>query len=307
MGEKMPQQIIVTEYNPAWPQMFKLEMEAIKKTLGENCLAIHHIGSTAVVGLAAKPIIDIMPVVKSLNAVDKVSKDFEALGYEYMGEFGIAGRRYLRKGGDERTHQIHIFEESNTQDIQRHLAVRDYLRCHPEAAYEYGELKLKLAREFPYDIDGYCDGKDEFVRGLELQAIKWKRELGDMNEEWKRLYDAALSVIKPKELSKNILVGSVGAAVLTKSGNIYTGICIDTSCSLGMCAERNALSTMLTDGKYMVDKVCAVYEDGSLMPPCGACREFMMQLGDHAKEIEILLDKQGKTLKLKELLPEYQY
>lgn len=128
-----------------------------------------------------------------------------------------------------------------------------------------------------------------------------------MSEEWKRLYNAAFNVIKPKEVSKNIFVGSVGAAVLTKSGNIYTGICIDTSCSLGMCAERNALSTMLTNGEYEVDKVCAVYEDGSVMPPCGACREFMMQLGDYAKEINILLDKQGKTVELVELMPAYQY
>lgn len=128
-----------------------------------------------------------------------------------------------------------------------------------------------------------------------------------MNGEWNRLYNAALNVVKPNEISKTVSIGSVGAAVLTKSGNIYTGICIDTSCSLGMCAERNALSTMLTNGEYEIDKVCAVYEDGSVMPPCGACREFMMQLGDDAKEIKILLDKQGKTIKLGELLPEYQY
>lgn len=181
----MSQHIIVTEYNPAWPQMFEQEVAAIQKILGENCIAIHHIGSTAVPGLAAKPIIDIMPVVKSLTDVDEVSKELEKIGYEYMGEFGITGRRYLRKGGDERTHQIHVFKESNTQDIQRHLAVRDYLRCHPEAAYEYGELKLKLAREFPYDIDGYCDGKEEFVKELELQALEWKQELGDERNEWR--------------------------------------------------------------------------------------------------------------------------
>lgn len=109
------------------------------------------------------------------------------------------------------------------------------------------------------------------------------------------------------EVSKNIYVGSVGAAILTQNGNIYTGICIDTSCSLGMCAERNALSTMLTNGEYEVCKVCAVYQDGTVMPPCGACREFMMQLGDQAADIEILIDRQGKTVKLGELMPEYPY
>lgn len=128
-----------------------------------------------------------------------------------------------------------------------------------------------------------------------------------MKEEWEKLYLAAKSVIRPYEVSKNIYVGGVGAAVLTAGGNIYTGICIDTSCSLGMCAERNALSTMLTNGEYEVLKVCAVYQDGTVMPPCGACREFMMQLGDRAGDIEILIDGEGKTAKLGELMPEYPY
>lgn len=128
-----------------------------------------------------------------------------------------------------------------------------------------------------------------------------------MNKEWQNLYQLAMNVIKPYEVSKNIYVGSVGACILTKNGNIYTGICIDTSCSLGMCAERNALSTMLTNGEYDIDKICSVYKDGSVMPPCGACREFMMQFGEHAKEIEILINNQGKTAKLYELMPEYPY
>ena len=146
----------------------------IKKILGENCTAIHHIGSTSVTGLAAKPIIDIMPVVRKLEAVDKSASAFEKLGYEYMGEFGISGRRYLRKGGEERTHQIHIFSEDNTVDIERHLAVRDYLRTHKDVCDEYAALKKELARKYPYDIDGYCDGKDEFVRQMEQKALKWR-------------------------------------------------------------------------------------------------------------------------------------
>ncbi len=102
-------------------------------------------------------------------------------------------------------------------------------------------------------------------------------------------------------------VGSVAAAILTKQGNIYTGICIDTSSSLGMCAERNALSTMLAHGENEVEKVLAAYQDGTVMPPCGACREFMMQLGITAKEIEILINNEGKVVKLLDLMPEYPY
>lgn len=96
-----------------------------------------------------------------------------------MGEFGIAGRRYFRKGGDERTHQVHIFEESNRADIGRHLAVRNYLRTHEEERRAYGELKETLARKFPRDIEKYCDGKERFVRALEQRALSWsKSELG---------------------------------------------------------------------------------------------------------------------------------
>lgn len=128
-----------------------------------------------------------------------------------------------------------------------------------------------------------------------------------MDRVWEDLYQCAMGVINPYQVSESMSVGSVGAAVLTQKGNIYTGICIDTSCSLGMCAERNALSTMLTQGENEVSKVVAVYQDGTVMPPCGACREFMMQLGKAAGEIEILVNREGKSKTLKELMPEYPY
>lgn len=131
-------------------------------------------GSTAVLNLAAKPIIDIMPVVAVLSVVDQKKADFEKIGYEYLGEFGMAGRRYLRKGGDERTHQVHIFQENDLYNIERHLAVRDFLRTHATIASQYGALKKSLARCYPYDIESYCDGKDAFVKKLEEQALRWK-------------------------------------------------------------------------------------------------------------------------------------
>lgn len=172
----MSQHIIVTEYNPAWPQMFEQEADAIKKILGKNCIAIHHIGSTAVPGLAAKPIIDIMPVVQSLTDVDILSKKFEDIGYEYMGEFGIAGRRYLRKGGDERTHQIHIFVQTDRVNINRHLVFRNYLNTHEDTKNAYAELKRELAKKYPFDIDSYGNGKETFVKEIESQALAWSTE-----------------------------------------------------------------------------------------------------------------------------------
>lgn len=105
----MPQQVRVVAYDARWADEFRKESEKIKEILGGECVAVHHIGSTAVEGLQAKPIVDIMPVVKDIGKIDALYPEFEALGYECMGEFGIAGRRYFRKGGDERTHQVHIF------------------------------------------------------------------------------------------------------------------------------------------------------------------------------------------------------
>lgn len=163
----------VVPYDPAWKELYQREAKAIRQILGDNLTSIHHIGSTAVEGLAAKPIIDILPVVRQLRRVDGCNPAFEALGYECMGEFGIPGRRYFRKGGDNRTHQIHVFEQNNVADIRRHLAVRDYLRAHPDAASAYGALKTELAARYPQDIEGYCDGKDAFVKKLERDALAW--------------------------------------------------------------------------------------------------------------------------------------
>lgn len=167
----MAQHVIVTEYNNSWPHMFSEEAAKIRRILGDNCTEIYHIGSTSVKGLAAKPVIDIMPVVKSLLSVDSVSSEFEKIGYEYLGEFGIPGRRYLRKGGDNRTHQIHIFEKSDFENINRHLAFRDFLRARPDVRDRYSALKKELANAYPYDIESYCDGKDEFVKKYEAEAL----------------------------------------------------------------------------------------------------------------------------------------
>ena len=128
-----------------------------------------------------------------------------------------------------------------------------------------------------------------------------------MSKEWDELYQAAVEHINPTELSPQMSIGCVAAAVLSKDNHVYTGVCIDTSCSLGMCAERNALSTMLSYGEFEVNKVVAVDQDGTVMPPCGACREFMMQLCKSAKDIEILLHKNGKSVLLGDLLPFQPY
>lgn len=134
---------------------------------------IFHIGSTSVKNLKAKPIIDTLLVVNYIENLNNYSAQFEKRGYEVMGEFGIKTRRYYRKGGDNRTHQIHAFQYYNIQEIERHLSFRDYLRQNQTISNEYGALKAGLAHRFPNDIKGYSDGKETFVKRIEKEALKW--------------------------------------------------------------------------------------------------------------------------------------
>lgn len=123
---------------------------------------------------------------------------------------------------------------------------------------------------------------------------------------WHKLYDAAVKVQNNRTISPFIDAGGVAAAILTKKGNIYVGVCIDTASTLGMCAERNAIANMITNGESQIDKVVAIMPDGKVGSPCGACREFMMQLDKDSGNIEILLDLETeKTVKLKELIPNW--
>lgn len=123
---------------------------------------------------------------------------------------------------------------------------------------------------------------------------------------WEKLYTAARQVQHDRTISPFIEAGGVAAAVLTKAGNIYLGVCIDTAASLGMCAERNAIANMITNGESQIDKVAAVMPDGTAGPPCCACREFMMQLDRSSGDIEILLDYASRrTVRLRELVPHW--
>ena len=134
---------------------------------------MHHIGSTAVPNIHAKPVIDILLVVQKHAELDAKQAAMEALGYEARGEGGIPGRRFFRrdnKDGD-RTHQVHAFEADSPQ-IARHLAFRDYMIAHPGIAQEYSALKQKLAAEHPNDIEAYMDGKDAFIHEID----RWTAE-----------------------------------------------------------------------------------------------------------------------------------
>ena len=123
---------------------------------------------------------------------------------------------------------------------------------------------------------------------------------------WEKLYNEAKKVQNGRAISPFIEAGGVSAAILTKAGNIYVGVCIDTASTLGMCAERNAIANMITNGESQIDKVVAITPEGNVGSPCGACREYMMQLDRNSGDIEILLDlAERKTITLKELIPDW--
>lgn len=123
---------------------------------------------------------------------------------------------------------------------------------------------------------------------------------------WKKLYAAARNVQCARTVSPFIDAGGVAAAILTDKGNIYTGVCIDTASSLGMCAERNAIASMITHGESRITKLVAIMPNGKVGTPCGACRELMMQLDKKSCDIEILLDIESeRTVTLGEMMPSW--
>ena len=165
--------ISMVPHDPRWPKLFRQESDQLRAALGDTAAAVHHIGSTAIPTIYAKPIIDLLLVVQDLTALDDKQPLMEALGYEALGEFGIPGRRYFRRDNEfgDRTHQVHAFENGSPQ-IQRHLAFRDYLLAHPDVAQNYSDLKRKLAAKYPSDIEAYMDGKDDFIQEIDRRAAK---------------------------------------------------------------------------------------------------------------------------------------
>ncbi|HAT7071723.1 TPA: GNAT family N-acetyltransferase [Legionella pneumophila] len=167
---KQEQHLIkVVPYDSSWSMQFEQEAEQIKKALGNNCIDIHYIGSTSVPGLAAKPVIDMIPVVLDLSKVDSVNTAMRTLGYEAKGEYGIPFRRYFQKGDNQRTHHAHVFELGNFE-IERHLKFRDWMRSHPEDREAYARLKQELARQYSDDITAYCLGKEDFIVIIDKKA-----------------------------------------------------------------------------------------------------------------------------------------
>lgn len=164
----------LSEFNENWARMFEMEAQFLQTIFGDEIIRFEHFGSTSVKGLKAKPVIDMMVLVKDIEKVDSFNDKMASLGYDVAGEWGIPGRRLFRKGGENRTHHIHFYQVDHPQ-IDRHLIFRDYLRSHPEAAEKYSHFKEELAQRFE-NTSEYSPAKKEFVQEMEQQALIWFAE-----------------------------------------------------------------------------------------------------------------------------------
>jgi GrpB-like predicted nucleotidyltransferase (UPF0157 family) len=169
----MARKVMVVPHNPQWVEEFENEAAMLRSIFGQQVVAVYHFGSTAIPGIAAKPVIDILLTVREIASADLLTPRLALEGYNAIGEYGISGRRFYYKGSDERrSHHLHIYQFDNPH-VLRHIAFRDYMRTHPISARQYGQLKEELARQFPESIDGYNAGKNQFVQQKERQALKW--------------------------------------------------------------------------------------------------------------------------------------
>jgi GrpB-like predicted nucleotidyltransferase (UPF0157 family) len=171
------QPIVIADYDPRWPAIFEEERARILEAVGEWLLDIQHVGSTSVPGLAAKPIVDIMPGLRSLDDAPRVIAGMQSIGYQYIPvyEDDLPERRYfVRPPGrgywHNRLFHVHAVE-TVSRFWRRHLAFRDYLRAHPEACDEYAALKRRLATEHGADREGYTEAKSEFITSIERLVI----------------------------------------------------------------------------------------------------------------------------------------
>jgi len=171
-----PIPVVLAEYDTKWPER-AAELSGRLRVLGSTLLGVEHIGSTAVPGMAAKAIIDLMPLVSTLTDLDRERSRVEALGYEWHGELGIQGRRYctLADQGGIRVAQLHFFA-AESPEVIRHVAFRDYLRSHPEAAKAYENEKRRAQKVHPNDSHAYTDEKSAWIRDVEADALVWFRK-----------------------------------------------------------------------------------------------------------------------------------
>ncbi len=159
--------IIVQPYDEMWKQDFISISNEIRDALGELALRIEHVGSTSVPGLSAKPVIDIDVVIRDHSVLDEVVSRLAKIGYQHEGNLGIAGREAFGYEGKEHLKEHHLYVcPEDSPELKRHIAFRDYLRSHPDAAQEYSRIKEEAASFYPYDIDQYIGHKSPVIEKI---------------------------------------------------------------------------------------------------------------------------------------------
>jgi GrpB-like predicted nucleotidyltransferase (UPF0157 family) len=168
-----PFPVQLTPHDPTWAAAARDRANALDAALGQVLVNVHHIGSTSIPAIVAKPILDLMPEVTSLAALDQARGALEAMGYAWWGEYGLPGRRYctlVEPATGKRLVQLHCYA-TGSSEITRHLAFRDHLRRHPELAAEYERMKLRCRDRHPEDSHAYTDCKSEWIRRVEADAL----------------------------------------------------------------------------------------------------------------------------------------
>ncbi len=226
----MSYRIEVLPYDPTWPAKFEAEANLLRDIFGPEVVTVHHIGSTSIPGIKAKPIIDILLEVHDIDRIDRYNPQMEAQGFMPRGEYGLPRRRYFpRDVNGRRVTHVHSWQ-SGDPEIKRHLLFRDYMRAHPKAAEAYGRIKTELATQFADEREKYADGKHAFVQEMERKAIAWHNAVDIKRLQLLPLTNNQLQLIiedRPqleRELHITILSGVVPPpaqqAIVTKLGKM---------------------------------------------------------------------------------------
>jgi GrpB-like predicted nucleotidyltransferase (UPF0157 family) len=173
LDDRFDPAVRIVDYDPAWPEMAAAEMARIEAALGEQAVRTDHVGSTAVPGMAAKPIVDLQASVAAIEPTGRYARPLEELGYLFAGDPDSPDFHFFGKPVERpRTFHLHVCAAGSDHEL-RHLAVRDYLRAQPGEALRYAEVKRELVAAHPGDRLAYIEGKAGYVAALEQRALDW--------------------------------------------------------------------------------------------------------------------------------------
>lgn len=169
--------VVIVDYNPLWPEQFETLRSRLANALDGLALTIEHVGSTAVPGLAAKPILDIDVLLKSADKLSHAIAALASIGYQHRGDLGILGREAFRAPAGDLRHHLYVCPDN--REYRRHITFRDHLRSHPGDANAYAALKQELALRFRNDREAYNNAKSNFVEGI-LRTLETAKALSKL-------------------------------------------------------------------------------------------------------------------------------